>query len=389
MTYRRLGASGLKVSALSLGSWVTYGNQLDVTAARECMAAAFDAGVNFFDNAESYAHGGAETIMGEVLRASGWRRASYIVSTKFYWGLNAGPNEKNTLTRQYLRQAIDGSLGRLGLDYVDLVFCHRADPETPIEETVWAMHDMIATGKALYWGTSEWSAADVMAAWQIAERHHLAKPVVEQPEYNLFRRERVEKEYAPLYRDLGLGTTTWSPLASGMLTGKYNEGIPPGSRGTLRNYDWLAPRLTDPARIASVKRLAPIARELDCTLAQLALAWCLVNPNVSTVITGASRAAQVVENLRALDVVPRLTPDVVARVEAAASPIAADLGCTPAQLALAWCLNNPNVSTVITGASRPEQVIENMQALDILPRLTTEIVAAMERATEGHESRAA
>lgn len=323
MTYRRLGASGLKVSALSLGSWVTYGNQLDVAAARECMAAAFDAGVNFFDNAESYAHGGAETIMGEVLRASGWRRASYIVSTKFYWGLNAGPNEKNTLNRKYLRQAIDGSLGRLGLDYVDLVFCHRADPETPIEETVWAMHDMIATGKALYWGTSEWSAADVMAAWQIAERHHLAKPVVEQPEYNLFRRERVEKEYAPLYRDLGLGTTTWSPLASGMLTGKYNEGIPPGSRGTLRNYDWLAPRLTDPARIASVKRLAPIARELDCTLAQLALAWCLVNPNVSTVITGASRAAQVVENLRALDVVPRLTPDVVARVEAAASPIAA------------------------------------------------------------------
>jgi voltage-dependent potassium channel beta subunit len=323
MTYRRLGASGLKVSALSLGSWVTYGNQLDVAAARECMAAAFDAGVNFFDNAESYAHGGAETIMGEVLRASGWRRASYIVSTKFYWGLNAGPNEKNTLNRKYLRQAIDGSLGRLGLDYVDLVFCHRADPETPIEETVWAMHDMIATGKALYWGTSEWSAADVMAAWQIAERHHLAKPVVEQPEYNLFRRERVEKEYAPLYRDLGLGTTTWSPLASGMLTGKYNEGIPPGSRATLRNYDWLAPRLTDPARIASVKRLAPIARELDCTLAQLALAWCLVNPNVSTVITGASRAAQVVENLRALDVVPRLTPDIVARVEAAASPIAA------------------------------------------------------------------
>ncbi len=323
MTYRRLGASGLKVSALALGSWVTYGNQLDVAAARECMAAAFDAGVNFFDNAESYAHGGAETIMGEVLRTSGWRRASYIVSTKFYWGLNAGPNEKNTLNRKYLRQAIDGSLARLGLDYVDLVFCHRSDAETPIEETVWAMHDMIATGKALYWGTSEWSAADVMAAWQIAERHHLAKPIVEQPEYNLFRRERVEKEYAPLYRDLGLGTTTWSPLASGVLTGKYNEGIPPGSRGTLRNYDWLAPRLTDPARIAAVKRLAPIARELDCTLAQLALAWCLVNPDVSTVITGASRAAQVVENLRALDVVPRLTPDVVARIEAAASLLAA------------------------------------------------------------------
>jgi voltage-dependent potassium channel beta subunit len=323
MIYRRLGRSGLKVSALSLGSWVTYGNQLDVAAARECMAAAFDAGVNFFDNAESYAHGGAETMMGEVLRTSGWRRGSYIVSTKFYWGLNAGPNEKNTLNRKYLRQAIDGSLKRLGLDYVDLVFCHRADPETPIEETVSAMHDMVASGKALYWGTSEWSAAEIMAAWQVAERHHLAKPIVEQPEYNLFRRERVEKEYAPLYRDLGLGTTTWSPLASGMLTGKYQSGIPAGSRGALKSYDWLAPRLTDPVRIAAVARLAPIAAELGCTLAQLALAWCVANPNVSTVITGASRSAQVAENLRALDVVPRLTSEVVARIEAAVAPPAA------------------------------------------------------------------
>jgi voltage-dependent potassium channel beta subunit len=320
MTYRRLGHSGLRVSALSLGSWVTYGNQMGVDVAAECMTAAYDAGVNFFDNAESYAHGGAETIMGEVLRKKAWRRASYVISTKFYWGLNDGPNEKNTLNRKYLRQAIDGSLQRLQLDYVDLVFCHRADPDTPIEETVWAMHDMIAAGKALYWGTSEWSAGEIMAAWQIADKHHLAKPIVEQPQYNLLCRERVENEYARLYRDIGLGTTTWSPLASGLLTGKYNAGMPPGSRGTLKNYDWLAPRLTDPAKVAVAKRLVPIAADLRCTLAQMSLAWCLKNPNVSTVITGASRAEQVVENMRSLAVVDRLTDDVMARIEAAVSP---------------------------------------------------------------------
>jgi voltage-dependent potassium channel beta subunit len=317
MTYRRLGASGLKLSALSLGSWVTYGNQMGTDAARECMAAAYDAGVNFFDNGESYARGGAETIMGEVLRKSGWRRASYIISTKFYWGLNDGPNEKNTLNRKYLRQAIDGSLQRFGLDYVDLVFCHRPDPGTPIEETVSAMHDMIAAGKALYWGTSEWSAGEIMAAWQIADKHHLAKPVVEQPQYNLFCRDRVESAYARLYRDIGLGTTIWSPLASGLLTGKYNTGIPAGSRGALKNYDWLAPRLTDPSKIAVAKMLAPIAADLGCTLAQMSLAWCLKNPNVSTVITGASRAEQVVENMRSLAVVDKLTEDVMARIEAA------------------------------------------------------------------------
>ena len=301
MNYRRLGSSGLKVSELSLGSWVTYGNQMGDDPARECMAAAYDAGVNFFDNAEVYARGQSETIMGNALKKLGWRRSSYIVSTKFFWGLHDGPNEKTTLNRKYLLQAIDGSLRRLQLDYVDLVFCHRPDPETPIEETVWAMHDIIRAGKALYWGTSEWSAAEIMAAWQIAERHHLAKPVMEQPQYNLFHRDRVEKEYAQLYRDIGLGTTTWSPLASGLLTGKYNDGVPAGSRATLKGYEWLAERLVDPARIAKVRRLAPIAADLGCTLAQLALAWCLRNPNVSTVITGASRAAQVTENMRALD----------------------------------------------------------------------------------------
>ena len=317
MNYRRLGASGLKVSELSFGSWVTYGNQLGSDLARECMAAAFDAGVNFFDNAEVYAKGQSESIMGGVFKKMGWRRSSYIVSTKFFWGLNDGPNEKSTLNRKYLMQAIDASLARLGLDYVDLVFCHRADSGTPIEETVRAMHDMIAAGKAMYWGTSEWSAAEIMAAWQIADRHHLHKPVMEQPQYNLLHRDRVEKEYARLYADIGLGATIWSPLASGLLTGKYNDGIPPGSRGTLKGYEWLAERLSNRAQIAVVKRLAPIAADLGCTLAQMSLAWCLKNPRVSTVITGASRPAQVTENIKALDVAPKLTPEVMARIEAA------------------------------------------------------------------------
>ena len=316
MIYRRLGHSGVKVSALSLGSWVTYGNQLDTKVARECMAAAYDAGVNFFDNAEVYAKGEAERIMGEALKALGWRRSSYLVSTKFFWGLHDGPNEKNTLNRKYLTEAIDGSLSRLGLDHVDLVFCHRPDPDTPIAETVWAMHDIVASGKAIYWGTSEWSAAEIMAAWQIAERHHLHKPVMEQPQYNLFHRQRVEHEYARLYADIGLGTTTWSPLASGLLTGKYNDGVPTDSRAALKGYEWLAERILDPAKLRQTRALAPIARDLGCTLAQLALAWCVRNPHVSTVITGASRATQVTENMKALDVVGKLTADVLARIDA-------------------------------------------------------------------------
>jgi voltage-dependent potassium channel beta subunit len=318
MNYRRLGRAGLKVSELSFGSWVTYGNQMGESIARECMAAAFDAGVNFFDNAEVYAKGQSESIMGDALRKLGWRRSSYIVSTKFYWGLNDGPNEKNTLNRKYLMQAIDGSLARLGLDYVDLVYCHRPDPDTPIEETVRAMHDIVSAGKAVYWGTSEWSAGEIATAYEIAERHHLHKPTMEQPQYNLFHRERVEKEYARLYQDYGLGTTTWSPLASGLLTGKYNEGIPQDSRATLKGYEWLSERLQDPDKIRRVRALVPVARELGCTLAQLALAWCLKNPHVSSVITGASRPAQVVENMKALDVVPKLTAEVMARIEAIA-----------------------------------------------------------------------
>jgi voltage-dependent potassium channel beta subunit len=317
MNYRRLGRTGLKVSELSFGSWITYGNQLAVENACECMAAAFDAGVNFFDNAEVYARGESESIMGEALRKLGWRRSSYIVSTKFFWGLNDGPNERNTLNRKYLMQAIDGSLSRLRLAHVDLVFCHRPDPETPIEETVRAMHDMIVQGKALYWGTSEWSAADVALAHGIAERYGLHKPVMEQPQYNLLHRERVEREYARLYAELGLGITTWSPLASGLLTGKYDNGIPSGTRGTLKGYEWLAERLTDAARLDKVRRLAPIAKDIGCTLAQLAIAWCLRNPNVSTVITGASRAAQVRENMQAVDFVDRLDEATMARIEAA------------------------------------------------------------------------
>jgi voltage-dependent potassium channel beta subunit len=318
MNYRRLGRSGLKVSELSFGSWVTYANQLKTDTARECMAAAYAAGVNFFDNAEVYAKGESETIMGEVLKGLGWRRSSYLVSTKFFWGLHDGPNEKSTLNRKYLMEAIDGSLARLKLDHVDLVFCHRADPQTPIEETVFAMHDMIASGRAYYWGTSEWAAAEIAQAWHIAERHHLHKPVMEQPQYNLLHRDRVESEYERLYDDLGLGLTTWSPLASGLLSGKYLEGrIPPDSRGALRGYEWLAEKLTDPAKTAVVRRLDPIARELGCTLAQLSIAWCVKNPHVSTVITGASRVEQVHENLKALDVVPKLTQQVMTRIDAA------------------------------------------------------------------------
>ena len=254
MAYRRLGKAGVKVSELSFGSWVTYGRQVDVDAAVACMKTAYDAGINFFDNAEVYSSGKSEEVMGAALKKLGLRRASYLVSTKFYWGLNDGPNEKNTLNRKYLRQAIEGSLSRFGLEYVDLVYCHRPDKDTPLEETVQAMHDMVASGKALYWGTSEWSAEDIRAAYDIADRRNLHRPMVEQPEYHLFSRRRVEKEYAPLYETIGMGTTTWSPLASGFLTGKYQEGIPADSRGALKGYGWLESQLTDKRRIAAVDR---------------------------------------------------------------------------------------------------------------------------------------
>lgn len=314
MNYRRLGSAGIKVSELSFGSWVTFKNQMDVSAAVDTMKTAYDAGVNFFDNAEVYAMGQSEIVMGEALKKLNWRRGSYLVATKIYWGLNDGPNEKNTLNRKRLMEGIDGSLKRLQLDYVDLLFCHRPDSETPIEETVRAMHDIITQGKALYWGTSEWSADQIMLAYHIADKHHLYKPQMEQPQYHMLHRDRVEKEYARLYKEIGLGATTWSPLASGILTGKYNDGIPADSRAALKGYEWLKQEIT-PDKIKTVKQLASIAADLGCTIAQLAIAWCVKNPNVSTVITGASRPEQVRENMKALEVAAKLTPDVMERIE--------------------------------------------------------------------------
>ncbi len=314
MNYRHLGRSGLQVSELSLGSWVTFHTQVDVDAAKDCLAAAYEVGVNFFDNAESYAGGKSEEVMGQALKQLGWRRSSYIISTKFYFGINEGVNEQNTLNRKRLMEAMDGSLKRFNMEYIDLIFCHRADPTTPIEETVWAMHNIIEQGKAFYWGTSEWPAADIVAAIEIAERHHLHKPVMEQPQYNLLVRERFEVEYERLFKDYGYGSTIWSPLASGLLTGKYNDGIPSDSRGALSGYEWLLPRLTDAERLARVRALQPIAKELGCSMAQMAIAWCLKNPNVSTVITGASRVSQVHENMKSLEMVKKLTPDVMEQI---------------------------------------------------------------------------
>ena len=315
MEYRNLGRSGLKVSALSFGSWVTFNTQLDTGLAAECLSAARDAGVNFFDNAEGYAAGESERIMGKAISDLGWARHSYVVSTKLYWGLHDEVNMKNTLNRKYLSQAIDGSLERFGLDFVDLVFCHRPDPHTPIEETVWAMSDMVSQGKALYWGTSEWSAAEIMAAYAIADKHHLHKPLMDQPQYNLFWRDRVEKEYARLYSEIGLGLTTWSPLASGLLTGKYLNGIPEGSRATLPGYEWLKSTLTDASKNAKVSEMQALADELGITLSQLSIAWCVKNKNVSTVITGASTPEPVVENMSAMDAVPLLTKEVCDKLD--------------------------------------------------------------------------
>jgi voltage-dependent potassium channel beta subunit len=317
MEYRRLGSTGLHVSVFSFGSWVTFDNQLDDGLALECMQTAYDCGCNFFDNAEAYAGGKSEEIMGRVVQQLGWPRWSYVISTKLYWGIHNAPNMRNTLNRKYLMQGIEGSLERLQLDFVDLLYCHRSDPGTPIEETVWAMSDIIGAGMAHYWGTSEWSADEIRAAVEIAERHHLRKPVTEQSQYNLLERRRVEREYARIFEDYRYGNTIWSPLASGLLTGKYRDGIPEQSRGSLSGYEWLRDRLSDRDAIAKIERLRPIAEELGCTMAQLALAWCTKNPHVSSVITGASRASQVLENFETLDVLPLVTGEVKARIEAA------------------------------------------------------------------------
>lgn len=315
MKYRHLGKAGIQVSELSFGSWVTFHAQSGVSDAAEMMAAAYDAGVNFFDNAENYENGKSEQVMGAALKKLGWRRGSYLVSTKLFWGLHEGPNQQNTLNRKYLLEAVDGSLQRLDLEYVDLLYCHRPDPTTPIEETVWAMHNIVERGKALYWGTSEWAAADIASAIEIAERHHLHKPVVEQPVYNLLERHRFALEYERLYRESGLGSTTWSPLASGLLTGKYKSGIPGDSRGALKGYEWLQPKLTDSDNLAKVAALEPLASQMGASLAQFSLAWCLQNPQVSSVITGATRVAQVHENMRALEFVDSFTPELMSEID--------------------------------------------------------------------------
>ncbi|HKJ85400.1 MAG TPA: aldo/keto reductase [Spirochaetia bacterium] len=315
MEYRNLGRSGLKVSALSYGAWVTFDTQLQVDEAKKCMVAAYDAGVNFFDNAEAYAGGKAETIMGEVLKQNGWRRDSYIVSSKVFFGSVADkkPTQKG-LSRKHIVEACDQALERLQLDYLDLYFCHRPDPETPIEETVWSMHNLIMQGKILYWGTSEWSAQEITQAHQVARQYNLIPPLMEQPQYNMLHRDRFEKEYARLYTEYGMGTTIWSPLASGLLTGKYNDGIPEDSRMNLEGYEWLRRLLEGDEgrkRLEKVKKLGKVADDLGVPMAQMGLAWALKNPNVSTVITGASKSSQVESNMKALDVVPKLTEDVM------------------------------------------------------------------------------
>ncbi|MCA3014220.1 MAG: aldo/keto reductase [Myxococcaceae bacterium] len=313
MNYRRLGRAGLKVSELSLGSWVTFGGQVGDGATEACMTAAYEAGVNFFDGAEVYAKGQAELAMGRVLKKQGWRREGLVLSTKLFWG-GDGPNDVG-LSHKHVIEGFHAALRRWQVDYLDLCFCHRPDPNTPIEETVRAMDVLVRQGTLFYWGTSEWSAADVETAFAVAKANHLTPPTMEQPQYNMLVRDRLEKEYAPLFEKHGYGTTIWSPLASGVLSGKYDAGVPPESRLALSTYDWLKEKLLAPATLATSKALAPLAQALGCTRAQLAIAWCLKNPNVSTVITGASRAEQVAENVKALSIVPRLTPEVMARIE--------------------------------------------------------------------------
>ena len=316
MEYRSLGSSGLKLSALSFGSWITFTDQMDEDSAYACLKLAFEKGVNFFDTAEAYGAGRAETVIGRALRKAGWKRSDLVISTKLFWG-GSGPNDQG-LSRKHILEGIDTSLARLQLSYVDLLFCHRPDRSTPIEETVRAMNHVIAQGKALYWGTSEWTADEIMEAYSVARREHLIPPQMEQPEYNMFQRQRVEREYARLYGRIGLGLTTFSPLASGFLTGKYDQGMPMATRAGLPGYDWLRNDLRSDlvqGNIARATSLAQIAADLGCTRPQLALAWCLKNANVSTVITGASRPDQLEENLQALEVVGKLTDDVMARIE--------------------------------------------------------------------------
>jgi voltage-dependent potassium channel beta subunit len=316
MNYRRLGKSGLQVSELSFGTWVTFAQQISDDTAEELMTIAYDAGVNFFDNAEAYANGQAEIVMGNILKRKGWPRDTFVVSSKVFWGGDL-PNQEG-LSRKHVVEACHAALRRLQVDYLDLYFCHRPDPNTPIEETVRAMGDLIRQGEVLYWGTSEWSAEQITEACDIARELLVVPPTMEQPQYNMFHREKVEQEFAALYDKIGLGTTIWSPLASGLLTGKYNDGDPGDTRISLPAYSWLREQFENDearSRLRKVKQLAGVANELGTTLPRLALAWCLKNPHVSTVITGASKPQQVRENMKAAELVPQLTIDVIAMIE--------------------------------------------------------------------------
>lgn len=321
MQYRKLGKSGLKLSELSFGSWVTFNKQVDTRLAEKMFGICFDAGINFFDNAEGYEAGDSEVVMGKALKALARPRDSYCVSSKVFFGATSNPMPTQLgLSKKHITEACHQAMQRLQVDYLDLYFCHRADPDTPISETVWAMHNLVTQGKVLYWGTSEWSAAEIAEAYEFAEKNHLTPPTMEQPQYNLLERKRFEVEYAPLYEKYGMGTTIWSPLASGALTGKYLDGIPKGSRASLQGYEWLKDHMVDSERgqerMKKVAKFAPVAAELGTSLTKLAIAWCLLNSRVSTVILGASRIEQLEENLTSVDVVPLLTDEVQARLSA-------------------------------------------------------------------------
>jgi voltage-dependent potassium channel beta subunit len=317
MEYRRLGRSGLQVSALSFGSWVSFSKQIDDKAADELMGIAYDNGVNFFDNAEVYALGESEKMMGRVLKKKKWDRTSFTVSSKAFWGWRGEANKPNQTgcSRKHVMEACHAALKRLQVDYLDLYFCHRPDHLTPVEETVRAMHDLICQGKVLYWGTSEWTAQQIMEAYAVARQYNLTPPTMEQPQYNMFERNKMENEFLQLFKTVGLGTTIWSPLASGLLSGKYNDGIPKGSRFGLKGFDWLKDRWVMDDKLKKVKKLSELAAKLDVSTAALSIAWCIKNPNVSTAILGATKKAQLLDNLTALDVLPKLTPEVMEKIE--------------------------------------------------------------------------
>lgn len=317
MEYRRLGKSGLQVSTLSFGSWVSFSKQINDKTADELMGLAYDNGINFFDNAEIYALGESEKMMGRVIKKKKWDRTSFLVSSKVFWGWRGKDNKPNQtgLSRKHVIEACDEALKRLQVDYLDMYFCHRPDKNTPIAETVWAMNHLIQQGKVLYWGTSEWSGVEIMEAHRIAAEYRLIGPTMEQPQYNLFERDKMEKEYLDIFRTVGMGTTIWSPLASGLLSGKYNNGVPKNSRFALQGFDWLKDRWMMDDKMKKVKKLADLSDKLGVSTAAMSIAWCIHNPNVSTAILGATKKQQLLENLKALDVATKLTPEIITKID--------------------------------------------------------------------------